>query len=71
MSIQTPSEPNTCFCSYFDRIKYLKGVGLVNTKQINEGKKLLKELIDDSGVPAYLKGLARTELSTIELKNRI
>ena len=42
---------------------------MINTKQIEEGKKVLQELIQDEAVPAYLKGLAKTELSTLELKN--
>ncbi|MAZ49923.1 MAG: hypothetical protein CME65_15280 [Halobacteriovoraceae bacterium] len=54
---------------YNNRVSYLKGLGMINTKQIEEGKKVLQELIQDEAVPAYLKGLAKTELSTLELKN--
>ena len=54
---------------YNNRVSYLKGLGMINTKQIEKGKKVLQELIQDEAVPAYLKGLAKTELSTLELKN--
>lgn len=55
---------------YHSRVRYLRGVSLVNSNNIQEGKKILKELLDSDEVPAYIKGLARTELSTLELKNR-
>jgi hypothetical protein len=45
-------------------------VSLVNTESTGEGKKILKEIIDSKDAPEYLKGLAKTELSTIELKNK-
>ena len=55
---------------YQDRVNYLRGVSLVNTESTGEGKKILKEIIDSKDAPEYLKGLAKTELSTIELKNK-
>lgn len=54
---------------YNNRVNYLKGIGMINSDEVDEGKKVLKEIIDGKDVPAYLKGLARTELSTLELKN--
>ena len=55
---------------YFDRVKYLRGVALVNTSGEAEGKKLLEELVQGAKTPEYLKGLARTELSSLVLKNK-
>lgn len=56
--------------TYNMRVKYLRGVSLIKSKVIDEGKKILFEMIEDNETPEYLKGLARTELSSLELKNR-
>lgn len=55
---------------YQARVQYLNGVAKVNNNNIDDGKKILKSLIDNKDVPEYLKSLARSELSTLELKNR-
>tara|TARA_Y100001936_G_C16087049_1_gene682550 strand:+ start:1759 stop:4551 length:2793 start_codon:yes stop_codon:yes gene_type:complete len=55
---------------YKDRVKYLRGVSLVNTSQEDEGKKVLEELVEGEKTPGYLKGLARTELSSLVLRNK-
>ena len=39
-------------------------------KDILEGIKVLKALINNNETPEYLKGLARSELSTLALKNK-
>jgi hypothetical protein len=56
--------------NYISRIEYLKGVALVNTNQQEEGKKVLNNLLSREGIPAYLKSLVRSELSTLEFKNK-
>jgi hypothetical protein len=55
---------------YISRVKYLRSVSLINTGDEINGKKLLRELLNDKNAPDYLKGLARSELSTLELRNR-
>lgn len=55
---------------YFDRVTYLNGVALINNNQKEEGKKVLNTLIGKEGVPEYLKGLAKSELSTLVLENK-
>lgn len=52
------------------RIKYLSGISLLNRDQVKEGKKVLNSLITQDGVPEYLKGLARSELSTLAIKDK-
>jgi hypothetical protein len=56
--------------NYISRVEYLRGVSLVNTNQQIEGKKVLNELLSREGIPGYLKSLVRSELSTLELKNK-
>lgn len=56
--------------TYINRIKFLKGVAFINTSQEGKGKKLLEDLINNNETPEYLKGLARSELSTLALKNK-
>tara|TARA_B100001971_G_C18268012_1_gene596296 strand:+ start:54749 stop:57517 length:2769 start_codon:yes stop_codon:yes gene_type:complete len=55
---------------YKNRVKYLNGLALVNTAETDLGKKVLEELINDKETPEYIKGLARTELSSLALKNK-
>jgi hypothetical protein len=55
---------------YNNRISYLKGVSLLKTNEEEIGTKVLEELMTGKDVPEYLKGLARTELSSLKLKNR-
>ncbi len=56
--------------TYGYRVKYLRGVSLLNTENKQAGKALLEELISEKEVPNYLKGLARSELTALELNNR-
>lgn len=56
--------------SYIARIEYLRGVSLINTNEIENGTKVLRDLLGREGIPAYLKGLVTSELSTLELKNK-
>ena len=56
--------------TYLDRVNYLRGVALVNSQAIEEGRKILNELLSGKDVPEYLKGLVRSELSTLELRSK-
>jgi len=56
--------------SYRKRVTYLNGVSKINSDEIEDGKDILSKLLTDKEVPEYLKGLARTELSSLELKNK-
>lgn len=55
---------------YNSRVHYLYAVSLLNTQEEKRGKDVLLKLIEDTTTPEYLKGLARSELSSLELKNR-
>lgn len=55
---------------YIKRVSYINGVSLISSSQEAEGKKVLESLINNSETPEYLKGLARSELSTLALKNK-
>ena len=52
------------------RVNFLRGVALIHTKQEKQGKEILKKLIQDDKVVEYLKGLATSEMTTLELRNR-
>ena len=56
--------------TYLNRISFLKGVALIKTSQEGKGKELLEKLINKNETPEYLKGLARSELATLALKNK-
>jgi len=55
---------------YNDRVNFLRGIALIQESQEVEGEKVLKSLLDNKETPEYLKGLARTELSTLAIKNK-
>lgn len=55
---------------YKNRVRYLNGLALINTSEVDLGKKVLEELINDTETPEYIRGLARSELSTLALKNK-
>ncbi len=55
--------------SYTHRVNYLNGLAQIKSNQVEQGKKILNELIGKEGVPEYIKGLARTELSSLVLEN--
>jgi len=54
---------------YSGRTKFLYGVSLVNNDKESEGIKILTKLLSDESVPKYIQELARTEISSIKLKN--
>jgi outer membrane protein assembly factor BamD (BamD/ComL family) len=55
---------------YKDRVKLLNAIALINTSQVDEGKQILEDLINGNETPEYIKGLARSELSSLVLKNK-
>jgi hypothetical protein len=55
---------------YNDRVNFLRGIALIQDSQEVEGEKVLKSLLDNKETPEYLKGLARSELSTLAIKNK-
>lgn len=55
---------------YIHRVKYLGGVALINNNETANGRKLLEEILNNEKTPNYLKGLARSELTTLTLKGK-
>ena len=55
--------------AYKSRVKFLNGVSHIQNSQEANGKKILESLINSTDTPEYLKGLARTELSTLAIEN--
>jgi hypothetical protein len=56
--------------SYLPRVKYLYGISLLRNKKEKDGKKVLDALVESAETPEYLKGLARSELSSLMIKNK-
>ncbi len=56
--------------AYKSRVKFLNGISLIQNSQEANGKKILESLVSSEDTPEYLKGLARTELSTLAIKNK-
>jgi hypothetical protein len=56
--------------TYLKRVRFLNGVSLINTSQEEKGKNILEDLINNKETPEYLRGLARSELATLALKNK-
>ena len=52
------------------RVSYLRGVSLVNNNSKEEGREILNSLLNDKDVPEYIKGLARSELSTLIIEEK-
>lgn len=55
---------------YTPRISYIFGLSLVKSQRVKEGKDVLTSLMNDKSVPAHIKEMCRSELTTIELSNR-
>jgi tetratricopeptide (TPR) repeat protein len=55
---------------YISRIEYLLGISLIRNDKIKEGKSVLQDLISEGKAPGYIREMARTELSALELKNK-
>ncbi len=57
--------------TYKWRIKYLLAMAYLNQNDVKNGKKELAEIISGENVPEYLKVDAKSELSSIQLQERI
>jgi len=55
---------------YISRIEYLLGISLIRSDKVKEGKNILQELTTEEKAPGYIREMARTELSALELKNK-
>ncbi len=55
---------------YNPRVTYLNGIAKVKSSQQEAGKEILQKLLDDNKTPDYLKGLARSELTSLKLKEK-
>lgn len=55
---------------YSGRIEYLLGLSLLRDGKIQEGKNVLQALAGRASVPGYVREMARTELSALELKSK-
>lgn len=56
--------------SYASRISFLNGVSEINAGNVERGKTVLNNMLTQEGVPEYLKGLARSELSTLVIEEK-
>ena len=56
--------------NYLPRVQYLYGMSLIRNKKEKLGTETLNRLINSEGTPEYLKGLARSELSGLLIKNK-
>jgi hypothetical protein len=55
---------------YTGRLKYLLAVNLISQQKDKEGKDILEKLLNDNTVPEYVKGLVKSELSMLKIKDR-
>ena len=53
------------------RITYLLGMAYLANKNEVKGKEVFKSLLKDKDVPEYIKGLVRTELSLLKIKEKV
>jgi len=55
---------------YSMRIKYLYGLSLIKNLKTTEGKDILRALTKDGSVPTHIKEMCRSELTSLELKEK-
>jgi hypothetical protein len=55
---------------YLGRVNLLLGQNLINNKKIKEGKEILNTLMNDKDTSDYIKELAKSELSLVNLKEK-
>ena len=55
---------------YQGRVNYLLALALIANNRLDEGEGILKELINGSEIPDYIKELARSELSLLRIKEK-
>ena len=57
-------------------LTYIFGIGksraqeILTAAKVDEGKKVLEEIIDSETIPSYIKDLARSELSSIKIREK-
>jgi hypothetical protein len=56
--------------SYLERIKYVLGVTYVEGNQLEKGKSIFNELVEGENISSYIKELARSEISLINIKSK-
>ncbi len=56
--------------TYYGRVSYLNGVAKVANKKDSEGKKIFSQILENKDVSEYIKGLVRTELALLKIKER-
>ncbi|MCK5882799.1 MAG: hypothetical protein KAG61_03855, partial [Bacteriovoracaceae bacterium] len=57
--------------AYYGRVSYLFGVAKIANKKNSEGQSVFAKLLEDSEVSEYIKGLVRTELALLKIKDRM
>lgn len=55
---------------YTGRVNYLLGQAMVNNQKVKEGKEVFTSLMNDKDASDYIKELAKSELSLLNLKER-
>ncbi|MBT3235212.1 MAG: hypothetical protein HN353_04620 [Bdellovibrionales bacterium] len=55
---------------YRDRTSLILGTTLIKIDKEKEGRKILRQLSDDKEVSSYIRELARSELTFLEIKNK-
>jgi len=55
---------------YTGRVNYLLGQVMINNQKIKEGREIFTNLMNDKGTSDYLKELAKSELSLLNLKEK-
>ncbi|RLA62521.1 MAG: hypothetical protein DRQ88_07650 [Epsilonproteobacteria bacterium] len=56
--------------SYLERIKYVLGVTYVEGNQLEKGQGIFEELVEAESTSSYIKELARSEISLINIKSK-
>ena len=56
--------------SYQERIKYVLGVAYVDENLMQKGKDIFNELVEGENISSYIKELARSEISLINIKSK-
>jgi hypothetical protein len=55
---------------YSMRVKYLYGLSLIKNSKFKEGKEVLQKLARDKEAPSHIKEMCRSELTSLELKEK-
>ena len=57
--------------SHIGRIRYLLGVVYIRNKKEDKGRNVFDSLLQDEQVSEYIKGLVRSELSLLRIKETV